>query len=442
MIPTVFGVIIITFILFNIAGGSPASMTLGMHVSPKRLEEFDEQRGANKPLFAGNWTGTRAYDTESFDRSPGAWRDVEGVLYEPPSEREPGRIILPAGQSFAVPLAFSLNLNTSYRWIMTYRIPDGQARASSCGMEKDSILPAMLDDSAFTIPTSGRWQTITMTFKPGNEPWTLNLEADDAALEIRRLQLERKTTHFLDSQFVFYLSQLARLDFGVSHATNQRVARMLKDGIIPSLWLTIPIFIIGLVSAIGISLFCAFFRDTWIDRMAVVVSVILMSVNYLVWIVASQYIFAYRLRWFPIWGFESLSYIALPVLIGVITGLGSNVRFYRTIMLDEMYRDYVRTAFAKGVGRSGVLFKHVLKNAMIPIITNVVIAIPFLYTGSLLLETFFGIPGLGSMGVNAINSSDVDVLRAIVFIGAVIYVAANLLTDICYALADPRVKLK
>ena len=113
----------------------------------------------------------------------------------------------------------------------------------------------------------------------------------------------------------------------------------------------------------------------------------------------------------------------------------------RTIMLDEMYRDYVRTAFAKGVSRSGVLFRHVLKNAMIPILTNVIIVIPFLYTGSVLLETFFGIPGLGNMVINAINYSDVDVVRAIVFIGAVLYVAANLITDICYALFDPRVRL-
>lgn len=111
-------------------------------------------------------------------------------------------------------------------------------------------------------------------------------------------------------------------------------------------------------------------------------------------------------------------------------------------MLDEAHRDYVRTARAKGVSKSRVLFRHVLKNAMIPIITNVVIAIPFLYTGSLLLESFFGIPGLGYLGINAINSSDVDVVRAIVLIGAFMFVIANLLTDICYALVDPRVKLK
>jgi peptide/nickel transport system permease protein len=167
-----------------------------------------------------------------------------------------------------------------------------------------------------------------------------------------------------------------------------------------------------------------------------------MSINYLIYIVAGQYFMAYKWGWFPVWGYESARYLILPVIIGVVSGLGSNIRFYRTIMLDEMYKDYVRTALAKGVSKPRVLFVHVLKNAMIPIITNVVIAIPFLYTGSLLLENFFGIPGLGYLGINAILSSDVDVVRALVLIGALLFVVANLLTDICYAAADPRVKLK
>ncbi|MCZ2110465.1 MAG: ABC transporter permease, partial [Dehalococcoidia bacterium] len=210
----------------------------------------------------------------------------------------------------------------------------------------------------------------------------------------------------------------------------------------PSLTLTVPIFVIGLIVAIALSLVCAFFRDSWLDRFFVVFGVALMSVNYLVWIIVGQYLMAYQWGWFPVWGFESMAYLLLPVLIGVFSGLGSDLRFYRTIMLDEMYREYVRTAFAKGVGRGGVLFRHVLKNAMITVVTNVVIAIPFLYTGSLLLESFFGIPGLGYLGINAINSSDVDVIRAIVLIGSVLYVLANLATDLCYALVDPRVKLK
>jgi peptide/nickel transport system permease protein len=204
----------------------------------------------------------------------------------------------------------------------------------------------------------------------------------------------------------------------------------------------IPVFLLELFLAIGIALVCAFMRNTIVDRFFVVLSVALMSINYLVWIIVGQYVLSFRMGWFPVWGFAAWGYLLLPVFIGVISGLGSNVRFYRTIMLDEMYKDYVRTAFAKGVSKSGVLFKHVLKNAMIPIVTNVITAIPFLYTGSLLLESFFGIPGLGYLAVNAINSSDVDVIRAEVFIGAVLFVISNLVTDLCYAWLDPRVKLE
>ena len=167
-----------------------------------------------------------------------------------------------------------------------------------------------------------------------------------------------------------------------------------------------------------------------------------MSVNYLVWIIFGQFFLAYKLRWFPIWGFESWSYLLLPVCIGILSGLGSNLRFYRTVILDEMYKDYVRTAYAKGLGPVSVLFRHVLPNAMIPIVTNTALALPFLYTGSLLLESFFGIPGLGGLSVNAINSSDVDVVRGVVLVGAALYVIASLLTDVCYAVVDPRVKLR
>ena len=393
MIPTVFGVILITFVLFNIVGGSPALQVLGQHVSPQALEQFDEQRGFNKPLFFGFQTETRAYADSDFARTAGDWQGMEGVAYTN------GTIILAAGGEYTLPLKFDLRTDCKYR----------------------------LEMDATGVTVSNDWKTLKTGEVPG---------------EIRSIKLRRLMNSPFDSQFFFYLRQLAHLDFGVSSSTNQRVSKLLLDGIGPSLMLTVPIFFAGLFIAVVLSLLCAFWRDTWLDRFFVVFSVALMSVNYLVWIVAGQYLLGFKLGWFPVWGFEDPRYLALPVLIGVFSGLGAELRFYRTIMLDEAHRDYVRTAQAKGVSRLGVLFKHVLKNAMIPIITNTVIAIPFLYTGSLLLESFFGIPGLGYLGINAINSSDVDVVRAIVLVGSIVFVVANLLTDICYALVDPRVKLK
>lgn len=245
-----------------------------------------------------------------------------------------------------------------------------------------------------------------------------------------------------DSQFWQVVRQFAQFDFGKSLQSNQRISRMMADGVMPSLCITTPIFVIELMVAIALALLCAFYRNTWLDRTFVVISIVGMSISGLVYIMLGQYFFSFELGWFPVWGFEGVNYVLLPVAIGVIAGIGGSLRFYRTIMLDEMYQDYVRTAFAKGASQRQVLFKHVLKNAAIPILTNVVVAIPFLYTGSLMLESFFGIPGLGRMTVDAIYTGDEPVLFAMVFIGSVIFVIANLITDLCYTWADPRIRLQ
>jgi len=416
-IPTVIGVILITFILFNLAGGDPVKKKLGQQGRPEEMEELRRQLGMDRPLFFGTRVRTYAFEDSDFRHVAGRWRNVKNVEYD----REKGLIRLAASSAFDFPLAFKLSDDSMYEWRIEYR----------CGGTR----PPAIGKTPLEI--SNDWKTKRVKFRKLEK-----LVTGNAPLEIRSIKLRRIQKNPFDSQLTYYFSQLARFDFGTSLETNQRVSRMLLDGLVPSLTLAIPIFFAGLVTAISLSLLCAFFRDTWIDRFFVVLSVILMSVNYIVWIVAGQYILAYRLGWFPVWGYESWRYLVLPVIIGVISGLGGNLRFYRTIMLDEMYKDYIRTAFAKGVSHSGVLFKHVLKNALIPIITNVVIAIPFLYTGSLLLESFFGIPGLGYLSVNAFYSSDIVVVRAIVLIGALMFVVANILSDICYALADPRVRLK
>jgi peptide/nickel transport system permease protein len=413
MIPTVLGVILITFILFNVAGGSPALKVMGPHAQADTLEAFDEQRGFNKPLFFGFRTKTRALEDSDFERTAGDWIRQDGVTHTN------GMIVLAEGGDYSIPLKFNLRDDCGYELVMEGRT-DG---FPTIGKNK--------------LGFSRDWKKVTLRLQTLEK-----IVPVDAPVEIRSIRLRRLMNSPFDSQLLFYFKQLARLDFGVSHSTNQRVSKLLADGIVPSLMLTVPIFFIGLVTSIALSLFCAFWRDTWVDRFFVILSVALMSINYLVCIVAGQYFLAFKADWFPVWGFEDARYLALPVLIGVISGLGGSLRFYRTIMLDEAHRDYVRTARAKGVSKSRVLFRHVLKNAMIPIITNVVIAIPFLYTGSLLLESFFGIPGLGYLGITAINSSDVDVVRGIVLIGAFMFVIANLLTDICYAAVDPRVKLK
>jgi peptide/nickel transport system permease protein len=210
----------------------------------------------------------------------------------------------------------------------------------------------------------------------------------------------------------------------------------------PSMCVTTPLFILDLCLSVGVALLAAYFRGTWIDRSLVVGAVMAMSISEIVYIMIAQYWLASEWRLFPVWGFEGPQYLVLPVLIGVAAGVGVGVRFYRTIMLDEMYQDYVRTAHAKGVSPPRVLFHHVLRNALIPILTNVIVALPFLYTGALLLESFFGIPGLGRLLVTSISNGDEDIIFAETFIGAILFVLANTATDIAYTWADPRIRLK
>lgn len=413
MIPTVVGVVLVTFALFNIVPNDLAAIALGKNVTLEMLANFDQQRGLDKPLFFGTRSKTRAYPDADFSDEAGRWRNRSNALWSAESAT-----IKIAPHTTINPMAFPPRTGREYEWNITYR-----------GV--GSLAEQALDSS--------EWKTETIRFQNTNQG---EFKTEGQALEIRALKLRWVVENPFDSQLFFYVAQLARGDLGHSEYFKQPVAKLLRDGVLPSLALTVPIFFVGLLVSLTLSLVCAFFRNTFIDRFLVVFSVALMSINYLVFIIVGQYLLAYKQGLFPVWGFESARYLILPALIGVISGLGANVRFYRTIMLDEMYKDYVRTAFAKGVSKPRVLFVHVLKNAMIPIITNVVIAIPFLYTGSLLLEKFFGIPGLGYLGITAVLSSDIDVVRALVLIGALMFVLANLITDICYAMADPRVKLK
>jgi peptide/nickel transport system permease protein len=192
-------------------------------------------------------------------------------------------------------------------------------------------------------------------------------------------------------------------------------------------------------------LLLAFFRATYLDIWGVVLCVAMMSISGLFYIIGGQYLISKLWNLVPISGFaggaDALKFVMLPVIIGVIGGTGASVRWYRTLFLEEIGKDYVRTARAKGLRETTVLFRHVLKNGMIPILTGVVVVIPSLFLGSLVMESFFGIPGLGSYTIDAIQAQDFAVVRSMVFLGAVLYIIGLLLTDISYTLVDPRVRL-
>ena len=249
-----------------------------------------------------------------------------------------------------------------------------------------------------------------------------------------------------DTMLVEHFHRMLSFDFGHSDADDTPIAQRLRDGVGPSLAFTIPLFVLGLGLGVALSLFVAFFRDTYIDRSGTVLAVLAMSVSTLLYIIGVQFLLGKLLRWFPISGFDPsplviARFLALPVIVGLCAELGGDLRFYRTVFVEETSRDYVRTARAKGCGEGRIMGRHVLRNSLIPILTNVVVQIPFLFTGSLLLESFFGIPGLGSMTVDAINANDFATLRVMVYIGSLLFIAGQIATDVSYTLADPRVRL-
>ena len=251
-----------------------------------------------------------------------------------------------------------------------------------------------------------------------------------------------------DDNLLFdHYRKMLTFEFGLSDADDSPIIDRIVSGMGPSLALTVPLLVLGLSVAIPLSLLVAFFRETYIDRMGVFLCVLAMSVSMLLYIIGAQFLIGKILRWYPISGFDpSLlmlpRFLALPIIVGLLGGVGGDVRFYRTVFLEESGRDFVRTARAKGASESRIMTRHILRNALIPILTNVVLAIPFLFTGALLLEAFFGIPGLGSVTVDAIAANDFATLRTMVFIGSLLFIVGQIATDLSYGLVDPRVRFE
>ena len=237
--------------------------------------------------------------------------------------------------------------------------------------------------------------------------------------------------------------KLFAFDFGRSDQ-GRDIGYDIRTRMWASLAIQLPVFLTGVAVFITFALLMVFFRATYVDFWGVIACVLMMSISSLFYIIGGQYVVGKLWNLVPISGyqegFDGLKFLILPVIVGVISGIGANARWYRTIFLEEINKDYVRTARAKGLSEMRVLFRHVLQNAMIPILTGVVVVIPTLFLGALVMESFFGIPGLGSYTIDAIQSQDFAIVRAMVFLGSVLYIAGLIMTDISYTLVDPRVR--
>ena len=315
---------------------------------------------------------------------------------------------------YAIPILIGVNLIT-FALFFVVNTPDDMARMQ-LGVKR--VTPEAID----------KWKAE----RGYDKPLFFNPEAAGAARLVNTIFFQKSAR-----MFVF--------DFGPAD-DGRDIGREIRRRMLPSLAIALPVFLVGLAVYISFALLLALFRATYLDFAGVVACVAMMSVSGLFYIIGGQYLASKLWHLAPISGYagglDAAKFLILPVLVGVISGIGSSTRWYRTIFLEELGKDYVRTARAKGLSEPRVLFVHVLRNALIPILTGAVVVIPLLFLGSLITESFFGVPGLGSYTIDAINSQDFSVVRAMVFLGSLLYIAGLLLTDLSYTLVDPRIRLE
>jgi len=272
----------------------------------------------------------------------------------------------------------------------------------------------------------------------------LNASADQIKAIRQTLGLDEPVWY----QLWLFVKQIVTFDWGKSWATNEAVSNLFATRLPATLTVMIPILVLDVLLALPIAMWVAYRRGSLTDRALMVITTVALSISFLVYVIIGQYVFGFQLGWFPVQGWSDsvwtnlLVYAPLPVLLAVMVGLAPQTRLYRSFFLDELGQDYVRTARAKGMTERTVLFKHVLRNAMIPILTNIGLQLPSIFVGSFLIEVFFSIPGLGREVLLAVNRSDFPVIQAVTIYLALLTMFINLLTDVAYKFADPRVVLK
>jgi len=282
----------------------------------------------------------------------------------------------------------------------------------------------------------------------GNDPAEViaGLNGTQAQVEAIRDQLGLNRPWYV--QLGIYLKSVATLDWGRSWVTNEAVSNIFASRLPATLTVMLPILILDALIALPIAMWVAYRRGSLSDRAIMIISTVALSVSFLVYIIIGQYVFGFQLGWFPVQGWSDsvlknlVTYVPLPVMLALMVGIAPQTRLYRTFFLDELGQDYVRTARAKGMTEKTVLFRHVLRNAMIPILTNIGLALPGVFVGSFLIEVFFSIPGLGREVILAVNRDDYPVIQAIAVYLAMLTMLINLAVDVLYKLVDPRVVLK
>jgi len=434
----IIGVLLLTFTLFRLAAGDPARTVLGKKPSPKEIEDLRQTLASDKPLFWGYWKKSEIFTSANF--------------------AEPH---FPNG----------VNIFGNYQFTDTYLQLSDARLTFNRNFEEDNVLVKCDIIYRGSINCNGEhyhsdsWKTLNLEFNSRSSssiPDTVILShtgTSDKPAEIRKVSFARHQKYPWDSQLAAAFKEIIWVqsdfpyitifNFGRTLITREPVKDVLMRGIPPSLALMLPIFFGELFLGIILALISTAYRDRWPDRTIMFISIAGMSISYVVMLILGQWYLGYYFNLVPVWGYlplyegyRSLQYLILPVFIGVVSGLGGGVRFYRTIFVNELKKEYLRTAEAKGCSKSKIYIHHLLKNAAVPLITRASTMLPFLFTGSLLLESFFGIPGLGYAGINALKNSDLQMVKALVILTAILFVIMNMVSDIMYAWVDPRVRVE
>ncbi len=419
----IMGVLLLTFVLFRLAAGDPAAAVLGKNPSPREIEDLRQELGADRPLVFGHWRQSEIFTSASFSEK----RLMPGMEVSGNPVFENGFLRFDSG---------TIGLKRNFP------------------SDKLEVQGKILFRGEFAVNgltfKSAEWREIEFPVAANQEK--VLIAVGKVPLEVKEIEFYRRQDSPFDSQLSAALGEICSfrsefpfvsfLNFGKTLMTREPIRDILWRGIGPSMSLMLPIFFGELLLGIILALISTAFKGMLFDRMIVLFSIAGMSISYLVFIIFGQWYLGYYFNLFPVWGWGELKHLALPVIIGILSGLGGGVRFYRTVFVNELNKEYLRTAAAKGCSPIVIYGRHLLRNASIPIITRASAALPFLFTGSLLLEAFFGIPGLGYAGIDALNNSDLQLLKALVIISALLFVVINLMTDIAYAWADPRIRLK
>jgi len=436
---TIFGVMLLTFLLFRVVSGDIAAAHLGQKATEQVKADWRHRYGYDRPAIINLHRRFMLTDHTSGD----FYLRVE----DGPGSKATGKLaLIPSDEDIRLRYGkyvwwFRLGPSSPIERLMPPPPKKATARKADAGKEPPALMvirPA--NDKSFTVDYSKAGTVGDLIALINDNPENRDPATGKPMVEAGIAPASLSPARVADTQFVDHLVKSVTFQ-SVSLVHKQKLTHIIAERAPKSLALMIPTMAVGWILGLMVASVVAYYRGSIIDKVGVFLSVLGMCVPFLAWMIYGQWaLFATMPK--RAYGVDNPSNIYFPIAIMVVAGLGGSVRFYRTVILDETNRDYVRTARAKGVPLPAVLFRHVLKNCMLPILTNLVMAIPFLIMGSLLVETFFGIPGLGDLMISSINGRDEPIISGMVFLTALIYTFGVLLTDLSYAIFDPRVRLR